>query len=180
MNPWLSDCLLLAEKTRLDEIASRMGDGFRRDVVRPDSSNTLLSLAIVVMLLVLWGLLTRLTPSHVRHAPQNRPWWLFVSLCRAHRLPWREVWLLWRLTRLGRLPEPALVFLEPGRFEPGGLPASLRRHQAKLESLRERLFARLGEGEPEGPTAAGPDSPAGENHSPVVSAAGAAGPSGAT
>jgi len=156
MTSWLGECLLLAEKTRLDEIASRMGDGFRRDAVRPDSSNTLLSLAIVVVLLVLWGLLTRLAPSHVRRAPKARPWGLFVSLCRAHRLRWREVWLLWRLARLGRLPEPGLVFLEPGRFEPGGLPAPLWGHRAKLESLRERLFAGLREGEAESPTTAEP------------------------
>jgi hypothetical protein len=180
MNPWLSDCLLLAEKTRLDEIASRMGDGFRGDAVRPESSNMLLSLAIVVMLLVLWGLLTRLTPSHVRRAPRSRPWRLFVSLCRAHRLRWRETWLLWRLARLERLPEPALVFLQPQRFEPDGLPAPLCRHRAKLASLRARLFAGLEEREPEGSSAAGPDAPLGEKRSPAASPAAEASAAGAT
>ncbi len=155
MTSWLGDCLLLAEKTRLDQIASRMGDGFRRDAVRPDSSNTLWSLAIVVVLLVLWGLLTRLTPAHVRRAPKARPWGLFVRLCRAHRLRWQEVWLLWRLARLGRLPDPALVFLEPARFEPGGLPAPLRGHLAQFDSLRQRLFAGLVDAEAKAATAPG-------------------------
>ena len=160
MTSWLGECLLLAEKTRLDEIASRMGDGFRRDAVRPDSSNMLWSLAIIVVLLVLWGLLTRLTPSQFRRAPKARPWRLFASLCRAHRLGWREVWLLWRLARLGRLAEPARVFLEPERFEPGGLPAPLRGHHARLESLRERLFAGLEDVEAKDSTAPGPAAPA--------------------
>ncbi len=156
MTSWFGDFLLLAQKTRLDEIASRMGDGFRRDAVRPDTSNTLWSLAILVVLLVLWGLLTRLAPSHLRRDPRARPWGLFASLCWAHRLGWREVWLLWRLARRGRPGEPALVFLDPGRFEPGGLPPPLRGHRAKLESLRERLFAGLGDAKTEDATAAGP------------------------
>jgi hypothetical protein len=155
MTSWLSDCLLLAENTRLHETAARMGDGFRRDAARPDAGNTLWSLAIVVVLLVLWVLLTHLTPPHLRRVPKARPWRLFVSLCWAHRLGWREVWLLWRLARLGRLADPALVFLEPGRFEPGGLPAPLQDHRGTLESLHQRLFAGLGDAEAKDPTALG-------------------------
>jgi hypothetical protein len=55
--------------------------------------------------------------------PCNDPYKLFAELCRAHRLDRQQRRLLKRLTRAHALQQPALLFLEPERFEVSTLAA---------------------------------------------------------
>jgi len=66
---------------------------------------------------------------------------LFTELCRAHKLNWRQRWLLWRLARIEQLSHPARLFLEPEWYAAAGLPRELRHNAAQLNAIRARLFA---------------------------------------
>lgn len=70
----------------------------------------------------------------------NSPLGLFVSLCRAHRLSWRESWLLWRVAAAHQLPDPARLFLEMRWYDSAELPKRLRAYSAQLAGLRDRLI----------------------------------------
>jgi len=65
---------------------------------------------------------------------------LFRELCRAHGLNWSSRRLLKRLAAEWELPSPALLFVEPERFNATRLPPNWRGDAARLENLRERLF----------------------------------------
>jgi hypothetical protein len=65
---------------------------------------------------------------------------MFYSLCRAHRLRWKECWWLWQLARGQQIADPGRLFLEPERFEESQIPAALRPRLSQLQNLQERLF----------------------------------------
>lgn len=71
----------------------------------------------------------------------NNPRALFRALCRAHGLDHGSRRLLDQLARQQRLADPARLFLEPERFEPAHLGATLKSQQARFATLRDRLFA---------------------------------------
>jgi len=143
MESWCCRVLLLAERNGLDELASRMADGFRGDRVRLDFG------LVVVMLLGAAGLaaailfLSRLAGGRDRRSVSNSPGKLFVSLCRAHGLTWKDTWLLWRLARWQQLDDTARLFLEPDHFDLDGLSPPLAARGERLKSIRGRLFADL-------------------------------------
>jgi hypothetical protein len=70
---------------------------------------------------------------------------LFVSLCRAHKLKYKEIWLLWRLARAEQLSDPARLFLEPAWFEESSLPPNFRARAKQFESICNRIFAGMKE-----------------------------------
>ena len=65
---------------------------------------------------------------------------LFVALCRAHRLSWRERWLLWRVAAAHQLHDPARLFLEMQWYDSAQLPQRLRAYSSQLAILRDRLI----------------------------------------
>jgi hypothetical protein len=97
----------------------------------------LLILGGFVALLVLFSLIFYRRQRCRRHASPEQ---LFLSLCRAHRLNWKECWWLWQLARQQHLPDPGRLFLEPERFDAARIPAALRPQRSRFEELRERLF----------------------------------------
>lgn len=70
----------------------------------------------------------------------NSPLGLFLSLCRAHRLSWRESWLLWRVAAAHQLHDPARLFLEMQWYDSAQLPQRLRAYSSQLAVLRDRLI----------------------------------------
>lgn len=73
----------------------------------------------------------------------GRPWRLFFQLAQAHRLAWRDVWLLYRLARHLKLRQPALLFVQPENFGPRRLEGWRAGRIARLDQLRQRLFEGL-------------------------------------
>lgn len=119
-----------------------MGSRFREGGAQLEPTELLLVAAVIVaVILVLW-LLVRLFQLGERRAYRS-PWRLFIQLCDAHRLTWRESWLLWRLARAQRLRQPALLFVQPQRLAPPQIPKKFRRRQGVLDDLRQRLFQPL-------------------------------------
>jgi hypothetical protein len=142
---------LLAEGNALDELASHMAEGFRGDRVRLDSSLVIGLLSGALGIVLVFWVLSRLVGGQDRRATCNSPGKLFVSLCRAHQLTFKDAWLLWRLARWQQLDDPARLFLEPEHFDPSGFGPRLTAHAQRLQSLRDRLFADLAQ--PESPPA---------------------------
>jgi hypothetical protein len=132
--------LLLAAKTRLEGLSS----AFRGRRARLEPSEVFRGAAVLLAVLVAAFAVTRLVMACRRHIRRN-PWWLFLALCRAHRLRWRQRWLLWQVAKHQRMEHPARLFLEPARFEPAGLGPGLRRRVAELRGVRDQVFAGLAE-----------------------------------
>lgn len=86
--------------------------------------------------------------------PVGRPWRLFFQLVQAHRLGWRDTWLLYRLACRLRLPQPALLFVQPENFAASQLEGWNASRIARLAQLRQRLFEGLGQ-----PQTSSPDEP---------------------
>jgi hypothetical protein len=139
-------CFTLIATLLAEERLEYLTRGFRQRPDTIDPNGVVLSLGVgAVFVLGLW-LLSRWMDSRQERRPLNSRLGLFVSLCRAHGLQWREWWLLWRVARRHRLREPARVFLEPQRLEPGSLGRGFEAYRAQLEALSRRLFAGLSQG----------------------------------
>lgn len=66
---------------------------------------------------------------------------LFLELCRVHQLDRASRRLLQRLAIAHDLKQPALLFVEPERYDSDELAASWQSSQEKLAALRDALFA---------------------------------------
>lgn len=136
----------------LDSVVDRMGDNLRGEPLRWNPSSMItfgLFLAAGILASWLW---VRFAGYHDWRVRCNSPWRLFLVLCRAHRLRWSDRWLLWRLSQQRSLEDPGDLFLEPRHLDLESLPAAWRRHAARLEGLRKRLYAGLTTSRPQEPT----------------------------
>ena len=131
MNPQGLQVFLLAERGFVQDIS--------RNVRRPPtlSSGQWIFVGVVFVLSVagiaLWSWYSE---RRGRPRPCNSPIRLFWSLCQAHGLRWPERWTLWQVGRYQRLTDPARLFLEPERLDRVNLSPTLRRRDARMESLR--------------------------------------------
>ena len=135
------ECFLALEENPL----IYMNRGFKDKAAQFDALDLSVFLAIVVALLVAVWLTSRIVDRIQRKCPYRSPLWLFLGLCRAHRLSWREGRLLWQVARAQRLESAARLFLEPERLDAAKRLPALTSRTAELESLGRRLFAESGE-----------------------------------
>jgi hypothetical protein len=144
----------------LDNAVDRMGDSLRGAPLRWNTSAVVtFVLCLAAVVLAAW-LLVRLAGYQDWRVRCNSPPRLFLVLCRAHRLRWKDRWLLWRLAEQRGLADPARLFLDPSLLDGHDLPAGLARCAGRLDSLRKRLFAGLtpaGSGAPDAPRRGRPD-----------------------
>ncbi len=137
MNHFAAAAIVFAQRSPMENLA----DYFRGPRTQLRASDALYLLLGFGGLILLAWLLSLLMNWQERGCRRPSPLRLFLALCRAHRLAWTDRWLLWRLARSQGLPEPARVFLEPERFDPTHLAGAFGRSRARLEQLREKLFA---------------------------------------
>jgi hypothetical protein len=133
---------LIAQATRMDDLAGGMAETFRGDRTPLDSKGMMYAVVgLISFVLVAWFL------AHSAEKEKNRgrcrPRRLFLSLCRTHRLAWSDCWFLWRLAAQHRLADPARVFIEPERFDRAGTNLQSQRHITRLQRLRTQLFAEI-------------------------------------
>jgi len=139
MNDLLLHPILLAQLNRFEGLSR----GFKGR--RLDSGEIISGLLIVLAILLAVWLLSYVLSLRERRGAYASPLRLFLALCRAHRLPWSEQWLLWRVAKAQRLRDPARIFLEPQRLQPPNLDGWSAEQVDRLERLRERLFANMHE-----------------------------------
>jgi len=131
-----STWLLFAKQDRVKDLYR----GFRSSQSEAVGSEVVLGLVILGCIAVALVLISWFLHWQQRRRCYCSPRQLFLSLCRAHHLRWKEYWWLWQLARQQQLADPARVFLEPERFETSRIPPSLRARASVLQSLRARLF----------------------------------------
>ena len=139
MNRLLYHGIVLAEGSRLEGLSRE----FRGRRSRFDTQDIVIALMVVAAIAVAIFLVSYYLNLQERRRGSVRPLRLFLSLCQAHRLRWSERWLLWRVSRIQRLRDPARLFIEPQRLQPANLGRSLRARQAQFDDIRGRLFGQL-------------------------------------
>ncbi|HVA46505.1 MAG TPA: hypothetical protein VNH11_09035 [Pirellulales bacterium] len=108
-----------------------------------DTSGLATALMIFCLFFVsVWGV-ARVFVKSESQSNNNSSQALFRELCRAHRLSWLDWWFLLRLARHHHLSEPALLFLEPQRFDPAACGDRWRSAAPRLRDLQLELFADL-------------------------------------
>lgn len=115
-------------------------EGFRSRSIEDNAVSTLIVTGVLMVIcigLMLAGRYARRFESLKSY--DNSPE-LFRELCRAHALNWSSRRLLKRLAAEWDLSSPALLFVEPERFNTSRLPAEWRENAARLEQLRKQLF----------------------------------------
>ena len=131
----------LAEQDRMQDLFR----AFRATQAREWTGEVVYGLMILAGIVVAIFILSVVRNHRRQREGYASPLGLFLNLCRAHKLKWRERWLLWRLARIEQFSDPARLFLEPEWFANSSLPRELRQHAAKLKSIRDRLFADMRE-----------------------------------
>jgi hypothetical protein len=129
--------LLLAEQDRMQDLFR----AFRAAQAREGMEQLVYGALFCVVVGAAAFVIVQLIRSRRRRKGRTSPWGLFVELCHAHKLNWRQRWLLWRLARIKKLSHPARLFIEPELFAAGGLPRELRGSSVQLNTIRARLFA---------------------------------------
>jgi hypothetical protein len=136
--------LLFADQDRMEDVYR----GFRSTQSGVGLHEVVIGLLLIGGISVLLVLFSWILHWQQRRRHYSSPRELFLSLCRAHRLRWKECWWLWQLARQQHLEDPGRLFLEPERFDASRIPPSLRRRQSEFDRLREQLFRAAAE-EPE-------------------------------
>jgi hypothetical protein len=139
MNGLLQQGLWAAETNRWDNMSNGFRSGFEGR--RIEATDLVMGLLIMVAVVAVACVLAYLLRLRDKRRARTSPFRLFLSLCRAHELHWRESWWLWRLARSQRLSSPACLFLQPEHFDAVGLYPPLQRKAQLLTRLRDRLFA---------------------------------------
>ena len=128
--------VLLAQESRLES----MGREFSRKRSHFDTQDLVTGLAAIgCVVFTIWAL-SYIATIRERRWVRTSPALLFLTLCKAHRLCWSDIWLLWRVAKSQRLRDAGRLFLEPERLAVANLRPSLRSHARRLEDIRRRLF----------------------------------------
>jgi hypothetical protein len=134
------DLVTLLARTR--DLRS-MSEGFRSVGFDDKAFETLLVTGILVAVSLTLLLVGRHFRRFERLKSYDSPPELFRELCRVHRLDWSSRRLLKRLAAEWEMTSPALLFIEPERFNAMRLPAEWQEKSHELEQLRHQLFGAL-------------------------------------
>ena len=136
--------MLLAAQNPLENLTRE----FQGRETRTNSGYLTTGLLILLAMLVAVWLLSQVVERYGSRRPTDSPLRLFLALCWAHRLRWKEGWLLWRVARDQQLADPARLFLEPSRIDPANVSPVLGLRAAELDAIGRRLFANAPEDAP--------------------------------
>ncbi|MGQ9605809.1 MAG: hypothetical protein ACUVTW_06375 [Thermogutta sp.] len=129
-NLWLAQTRFPLEQLRQE---------FQRRGSRPvDVASILWTAAALIAAIVAAAVILKIVQIARTRKPYRSNGLLFLSLCRAHQLSWRESIRLWRLAKRNGLRPAALVFLSPEVF---AQPETAGDWELS-ERLAERLFPR--------------------------------------
>ncbi len=120
-----------------------MSEGFRSVGFDDKAVETLIVAAVIIAICVTLLLVGRYFRRFERLKSYDSPPELFRELCRVHRLDWSTRLLLKRLAAEWEMTSPALLFIEPERFNTSRLPADWQEKSQRLEQIREQLFGSL-------------------------------------
>ena len=117
-----------------------MGEGLYRGRGRVDLVDLWPLALLCVVAAIAIVAIVKIRKRNDMDQPCNDPIKLFRELSLAHNLDRASQNLLWRLTEVLQLAQPAEIFLQPAYFHADNLPPELREAEAELDALRQRLF----------------------------------------
>ena len=120
-----------------------MSEGFRSVGFEDKAFETLVVVGIILAISLTLILVGRHFRRFERLKSYDSPPELFRELCRVHRLDWSSRRLLKRLAAEWEMTSPALLFIEPERFNAARLPADWQDRAERLGQLRQQLFGAL-------------------------------------
>ena len=124
--------LLLADRGQFQNLGARFRSA---EVV---GTGQILLMVSVVLAVLFSGLMAVQLLRWKRQRDAHNPWALFRELCSAHHLKATDRRLLAQLAKGQKLQQPALLFVEPERFDTNRLA---NQSDAKpLQLIRDRLF----------------------------------------
>jgi hypothetical protein len=139
MNVYLNQLAMFA---RTRDLRS-MSEGFRSVGYEDKAFETLIATGIIVGISLTLILIGRYFRRFERLKSYDSAPELFRELCRLHRLDWSSRRLLRRLAAEWEMTSPALLFIEPERFNAARLPVEWQEKSQDLERIRQRLFGAL-------------------------------------
>lgn len=117
-----------------------MSEGFRSVGIEDKAVETMLVTGGLVVLCLTLVFIERYFRRFERLKSYDSRPELFRELCRVHRLDWSSRRLLRRLAAEWEMTSPALLFVEPERFNAARLPPDWQPSANQLERIRQRLF----------------------------------------
>ncbi|MGD9634850.1 MAG: hypothetical protein AB7G28_24305 [Pirellulales bacterium] len=135
---WQAETWGLLARTR--DLRS-MSEGFRSVGYSDKAWETMLVAGVIVGICVILFLISRYYRRFERLKSYDSRPELFRELCRLHKLDWSSRRLLKRLAAEWEMTSPALLFVEPERFNVARLPMEWHEETDRLEQLRTKLFA---------------------------------------
>jgi hypothetical protein len=118
-----------------------MSEGFRSVGYSDKAWETMIVAGVIIGVCVVLLLVGRYFRRFERLKSYDSPPELFRELCRLHKLDWSSRRLLRRLAAEWEMTSPALLFIEPERFNVSRLPMEWHEETDRLQTLRDRLFA---------------------------------------
>jgi hypothetical protein len=142
MNATVFTAVLFADSDRWESLFRGLSNGFQ-DRGYPLGTTVPIAIVLAAFIAVV-VLLFAIDGRKKKKLGFGSPRTLFISLCKAHKLGLRESWWIWRLGRSQQLRNPALLFVEPHRWQAAEMNSWPESRRRRLTKLRERLFAERG------------------------------------
>jgi hypothetical protein len=117
-----------------------ISEGFNSRSFNDNAFEALIVTGVLVAICVMLLLIGRYARRYENLKSYDSPSELFRELCRAHGLDWRSRRLLRRLAATCELASPALIFVEPERFNVERLPSEWQAEADRIDRLRRMLF----------------------------------------
>jgi len=124
---------------RTEDLRS-MSEGFRSVGYGDKAWETMIVAGVIIGVCLTLFLVGRYYRRFERLKSYDSPPELFRELCRVHQLDWSSRRLLQRLAAEWEMTSPALLFVEPERFNVVRLPMEWHEETDRLEKLRAKLF----------------------------------------
>jgi len=118
-----------------------MSEGFRSIGYGDKAYETMIVAGVILGICIALLLVGRYYRRFERMKSYDSPPELFRELCRLHQLDWSSRRLLRRLATEWEMTSPALLFVEPERFNVSRLPMEWHEETDRLETLRAKLFS---------------------------------------
>ena len=115
-------------------------EGFRSRSIEDNAMQTVLVGGALLAICIGLLLASRYARRFENLKSYDNPPELFRELCRAHSLNWSSRRLLKQLAAHWNLASPALLFVEPDRFDTARLPDEWYKDFERLDHLRQQLF----------------------------------------
>ncbi len=118
----------------------RMFRAMRDSQTKISDTQVAVGFVIVLAFLVVLAMMAMMFERRQNRRSYHSAGGLFNDLCKAHRLTFKQRWLLRRLSRFQKLRVPARLFIEEERFDLVNVPTTLRPYAKEFYTIRATIY----------------------------------------